>query len=199
MCVILNDVYVTKLRPIAAILLLTFPIIALGQATNPEEPSGKTRYVNFYLSYAASGLGSNLGQMMPTFKLKETKFTYSYEQNSYFGKRDKKPKRITKGTFKTSSIDSIINIVALFKDTTIVNSNPCIMSGVIHFLTISNGVDTIRYELMNTFDWTALKVVDIINSYLPTDKKLSPSAELIRQADECWEDMKKRIDAKGNQ
>jgi hypothetical protein len=60
------------------------------------------------------------------------------------------------------------------------------MSGVIFDLTVAHGADTVRFSLHNTFDLTALKIVNIINPYLPRHKKLGGSIELIKKEEECW-------------
>ena len=59
------------------------------------------------------------------------------------------------------------------------------MSGGIHFLIVASGTDTTRFELGNTFDYTALKIIQIINEYLPADKKLRVSEKLITDAEDC--------------
>jgi hypothetical protein len=71
------------------------------------------------------------------------------------------------------------------------------MSGGIHFLTIAMGKDTVHYELMNTFDYTALKITDIINQYLPADKKLWPDEQLIKRQKDCEASMKKQWEEDG--
>ena len=53
------------------------------------------------------------------------------------------------------------------------------MSGGIHTLIISDGVDTTTFELHNTFDYTALKIIGIINPYLPVNKQLWPTEKMI--------------------
>jgi hypothetical protein len=60
------------------------------------------------------------------------------------------------------------------------------MSGVIFDLTVAHGADTAKFSLHNTFDLTALKIVNIINPYLPRHKKLGGSIELIKKEEECW-------------
>ena len=126
------------------------------------------------------------GGFEPRVKVIGTKFTYTYEQSSYFGKRSKDIKKISSGVFRQSSIDSIINLVKGLKDSTIFKSNACIMSGGIDFLTIANGNDTTQFELMNTFDSTALKIVIIINEYLPANKKLSTHEKFAQEDQDCW-------------
>jgi len=61
------------------------------------------------------------------------------------------------------------------------------MGGNSYLLTIANGTDTTTFKLINTFDYTALKIVDILNQYLPSDNKLWPSEELIKQEKESRE------------
>jgi len=51
---------------------------------------------------------------------------------------------------------------ASLKDSTIERINPFVMSGNIHLLTIANGKDTTKFKMSNTFDYTALKIVNIL-------------------------------------
>jgi hypothetical protein len=139
----------------------------------------------FYLYYGFSGLGSNLGSFQPTIKIHDTKFIYTYEQNSYWGEKSSKVDTICLGTLRQSSIDSIRYLIQPLKDSTIFKTNACIMSGGIHFLTVSNGRDTTKFTLGNTFDYTALKIIDIINQYLPAEKKLWPTEKLIKAEEDC--------------
>jgi hypothetical protein len=67
------------------------------------------------------------------------------------------------------------------------------MSGGIYFMTITAGNDTVKYELENTFDRTALKIADIINNYLPSNLKIWVSEKLIKDSDDCWADLKKKL------
>jgi hypothetical protein len=143
----------------------------------------------FYLYYGFSGLGSNLGSFQPTVRIYDTNFIYTYEQNSYWGEKSNQVDTICLGTFKQSSIDSICYLIQPLKDSTIFRTNACIMSGGIHFLTVANGNDTTKFTLGNTFDYTALKIVDIINPYLPAEKKLWPTEKLIKAEEDCWTNM----------
>jgi hypothetical protein len=61
------------------------------------------------------------------------------------------------------------------------------MSGSIYYVTVANGTDTTRFKMINTFDYTALKIVNIINQYLPSDNNLWASEELIKQEKESRE------------
>ena len=131
-------------------------------------------------------MGSNLGHFLPTLRIYNDKFIYAKEQNSYWGKRSKRKEFISKGPIRLSSVDSIIALVNGLKDSSIYRTNACIMSGCIYYITIANGRDTTKFTLHNTFDFTALKIIDIINPYLPIDKKLYGSADDIKEEEECW-------------
>ena len=137
----------------------------------------------FYLLYLRAGLGSNRGSFEPTIKIEGTKLLYTYEQNSSYGERNQRIDTIFIKPFRQSSIDSILAIINVLGDTAIFRSNPGIMSGVTQFLNISNGGDTTRFEMMNTFDYTALKVANILNTYLPADQQIWANEKMINDAD----------------
>jgi len=166
------------------VLILTFgttiPKISFCQA-------GKNSPQTAFIRYSFAELGSNLGSFQPVFRLKGVKFKYTLEQNSYWGKKDKRKKKLLTGTFRQSSIDSILYLVQNLKDSTIFETNFCIKSGGIHHLTVSNGIDTTKFRLNNTFDYTALKIVAIINDYLPIDKKIWVTEKLITDQKACME------------
>jgi len=149
-----------------------------------------------YIHYIFSGLGSNMGSFQPTISIQGTNFNYTYEQTSYWGERSKRIDKISSGDFRQSSIDSIIDLVKDLRDTLVYKSNFCIMSGGIHFLTIVNGSDTTEFELKNAFDNTALKIINIINEYLPPDKKLWTSEELIKEEKGCLIYLRERVESK---
>ena len=177
---------------ITAFFILTTLTTSNGQTNYNSHEAIKSQSSSFYLYFYFMGLGSNFGKMEPTFQVRGTKFSYSLEQNSIrSGEKPLKPERIRRGNFKTTSIDSILDLIKAFKDTTISESNPCIMSGGIFFLTITSGIDTVKYELDNTFDRTALKIVGIINTYLPSRKKIRVSEKMITDTDDCWIHLRK--------
>lgn len=157
----------------------------------------KQRQPKFYLYYGFSGLGSNLGSIQPTINIKETSFVFTNEQNSYWGERSKEKDTICVKGFRQSSIDSILELVKYLKDTTINDYNHCIMSGGIHYIIITDGIDTTRFELMNTFDYTALKIADILNQYTPAGKKLWANEKMIKDAEDCLTGMLKRWKKEG--
>jgi hypothetical protein len=160
----------------------------------PQENLNNSAKPTFYLYYGFSGLGSNMGSFQPTIKIKGTNFLYTYEQNSYYGKKDDRVDTVCVKAFRQTSIDSIIDIIKDLKDTSIREYNFCIMSGGIHFLTVTNGIDTTNFQLSNTFDYTALKIANILNEYAPTDKQLWANEQMIKDAEDCLKDLLKRND-----
>ncbi len=156
--------------------------IAKGQSVNSD--------FSFY--YCFAGLGSNMGSMQPTIRINGTKLIYTYEQNSYYGQKYKSPDTICKATIRQSSIDSILSLIMDIKDSTIYETNPCIMSGGIHNMSIVTNNDTTSFTLHNTFHRTALKISEIINPYLPKDKNIWATEQDIIDCENCWTAMRKR-------
>ncbi len=170
-------------RTIIILMAFTFiQSIANGQVSDNS--------FSFYYSFA--GLGSNMGSMQPTIRISGTKLVYTYEQNSYYGEKTKSPDTISVTTIRQTSIDSILTLINDLKDSTIYETNPCIMSGGIHSMTISSKGDTTRFTLHNTFHRTALKISEIVNQYLPKDKKIWATEQDIIDCENCWTAMRKR-------
>ncbi|HUZ59199.1 MAG TPA: hypothetical protein VMU83_10485 [Hanamia sp.] len=78
------------------------------------------------------------------------------------------------------------------KDSTVFKSNPCVQSGGIYYLTVANGTDTTKFELINTVDYTALKIIKIINEYLPVRKQIWVCEKLIKDEEDCLTDLRKK-------
>jgi hypothetical protein len=178
------------------LFILKVIVVAILTSNGPQsfaqpdviEKTNQSVYIYFYFL----GLGSNIGMFEPTFRLTQTKFSYTKEQNSSRGNASKKIRRISSGTFRQSSIDSIIYLVKSMKDSTIFKSNPCIQSGGVYYLTVANGTDTTKFELMNTMDYTALKIIKVINEYLPSKKQIWASEKLIKDEEDCLTDLQKK-------
>lgn len=137
-----------------------------------SEKHNLKKYENFKLLYSYAGLGSGMGSIQPTFSATGADYVYSLEQNSSFtGEFQKKPEFICKGKLRESSIDSIVNLVKDIKDTLIYKTNTGIMSGGIHVISIKNDKINITFRLHNASDPIAQKIVDIVNSNIPNDKK----------------------------
>lgn len=147
---------------------------------------------SFYFYYSFAGLGSNMGSMQPTITISETNLIYTFEQNSFFGEATKRPDTLLITTVRQSSIDSIVKIIGELKDTTIYQTNPCIMSGGIHRMTISSKGDTTNFTMHNTFHRNALKISEIVNQYLPIRKNIWATEQYIIDGEECWAEFEKR-------
>lgn len=156
-----------------------------------QHPVKETEKINtaFSLHYLSAGLGSGMGSMQPTIHIVNQRFVYTWEQNSYYGEKTKKPDTVCILPFRQSSIDSILEILKPLKDTTISRINPCIMSGGVQYLTIGNGPDTVHFRLHNSADTTALKIMALLNQYAPADKQLFLNTEMIQMEKDCWEDL----------
>lgn len=133
-----------------------------------------------------------MGTMQPTIRITDTKLIYTYEQNSYYKEKSKNSYTILVSSIRQSSIDSILILVKDLKDSTIHETNPCIMSGGVHSMRIVNNNDTTSFRLHNTFHRTALKISNIINQYLPKDKKIWATEQDIINSENCWAALRKR-------
>jgi hypothetical protein len=159
-----------------------------------SEAYGQVNDNSFSFYYSFTGLGCNIGSMQPTIKISGTNLTFTYEQNSYYVKKTKSPDTISVTTIRQSSIDSILTLVNDLKDTTIHETNLCTMSGGIHIMTISSKEDTTSFTLHNTFHRTALKISEIVNQYLPEDKKIWAKEQDIIDCENCWSAMWKSLE-----
>ena len=81
--------------------------------------------------------------------------------------------------FRQSSIDSITQVIKqmnhakYLNDTEVFASNRRIIDGAINYMAITyEGTKKLIFELGNTFDSTALQVVNVINPYLPAKHKI---------------------------
>jgi hypothetical protein len=162
--------------------LILVQSIANGQSVNSD--------FSFYYSFA--GLGSNTGSMQPKIRINGTKLIYTHEQNSYYGHKTKSPDTIFVATIRQSSIDSILTLIKDLKDSTIYETNPCIMSGGIHNMTIVTNNDKTSFILHNTFHRNALKISEIINQYLHKYKNIWAKEQDIIDCENCWTVMRKR-------
>jgi hypothetical protein len=153
-----------------------------------QEAAAKQQ-AKFYLYYGLSGLGSNIGGLMPTLRVYDNKFAFTREQNSYWGERTKKPEFICEGTLQPGAIDSLLVIMQTLGDTTIFSSNPCLLSGVITFVCLAYDGDTAKFTLGNTADSATLKIKEILNPYLPKEEQLYGNAGQIEREKECMHDI----------
>lgn len=125
----------------------------------------------FKLYYSYAGLGTGMGSMQPTFKVTGKNYVYTSEQNSFYGKPGKKTEVICKGTLRTSSIDSILNIVKDLKDTLVYKTNVRILGGGIHNISVEYEKINVTFQLHNASDSIAQKIVNLLNSNIPMDNQ----------------------------
>ncbi|MBR9860396.1 hypothetical protein GYB22_06540 [bacterium] len=133
-------------------------------------PSFQTDHHEFELTYNFAGLGSNMNTMQPVFRVRGTNCIYTYEENStWTGEFTKEPDTLYVGSFRASSIDSITALISGIQDTLIYKANIHISSGGIHFLNIKTNTQKLEYNLQNTSDSTAEKIIAVLNSNIPSN------------------------------
>lgn len=169
-----------NLMKLIVFITTTINLICCSNRTSNEKnldkqfvsiPKDSLKYMTFKLYYSFSGLGSNMGSLQPVFRASGESYIYTLEQNSYFSQPQKLTESICTGKLRTSSIDSILNIVEDIKDTLITKSNYRIKSGGIDILTVNYEKTNLTFQLQNASDSTASKIIDILNSNIPNDKR----------------------------
>ncbi|MBL7727169.1 MAG: hypothetical protein JNM68_05770 [Dinghuibacter sp.] len=135
-----------------------------------SKPGTANSYPGFQLYYSYAGLGSNMGGMYPVFRVTGNNYTYTNEQNSYYGKPDKKPEFVCSGQLRNSSIDSILQLAGQVPDTLVYSTTPGVLSGGIHHISINYNQKKLTYTLHNAYDSVAAKIVHILNTNIPDGK-----------------------------
>ncbi len=124
---------------------------------------------NFKLSYVSVGLGQNMYEMQPVFKVNGTRFIYTSEEVWIYPDQ-KKVQRDTllMGNLRNSSIDSITDLIKGIKDSVVYRIKH-FSSGSIKYIKVSTERKKVRFQLDNASDTTAEKIVNILNSYIPKE------------------------------
>lgn len=142
------------------------PVVQPQKKETPEQP-----YQNFSLRYSYAGLGSNMGQLAPVFRVSGTHFTYTLEQNSYMGEQTKSPEDVCEGDLSLETIQSILELVEPIEDSLVYSTNVNIMSGRIHHLSIQHDEVNVTFTLHNASDPIAEKVLNLLNPYISENRR----------------------------
>lgn len=122
---------------------------------------------SFKLTFNRVGLGPNMDELQPAFRVRNNSFLFTNEEAWIFDK-NVKPAMDTlfSGFFRTSSIDSINSILlSLKKDKIDVYKH--YTGGAIDYLEIVTQKRNYSFKMDNTSDTTAEKIIEILNSYIP--------------------------------
>lgn len=152
-------------KPIACFFSGVLFFCACG--VNNHNTDTPNNHPGFQLYYSYAGLGSNMGKMYPVFRVEGNNYTYTLQQNSFYGKPDKEPELVSKGVLRNSSIDSIIELANRVTDTMVYRTNPEILSGGIHSISVSHNNKKVSFSLHNAYDSIAGKIVNILNTNIP--------------------------------
>lgn len=136
---------------------------------------------DFSFTYNPVGLGSNLEDAPDlVVKIEDDSMTYySFEpkEGYYFGglNRDSvyfADRVKTTVHFRQETIDSIIELVDTLKGKKVINTNISVRSGGSQQLFIQTNNWCTEFSLTNTFDSTAMHIVELINCYLPSTNQI---------------------------
>jgi hypothetical protein len=159
------------LKTICHYFLLSFVFYACHTPEKPTEKTENSRYDKFSLTYTAAGLGSGMGNMMPSLQVFGTKYYYQLAQNSFYGDSPKQPTPHGEGNIRSTSIDSIIDIIKNIKQKNIDKTNINTMSGTLTNINIKYDELQVNFKLHNASDSAAQKIIDILNSNFPAETK----------------------------
>ncbi|MCH2225838.1 MAG: hypothetical protein MK066_13795 [Crocinitomicaceae bacterium] len=136
---------------------------------------------NFNFSYVTFGLGSNM-EDPPELAIKIdndslTYFLFEPKEGYYFGRYNRDSMYLAdriKHTvhFRKGTIDSIITLVDTLKGKKVINTNSSVRSGSSQQIFISKNNWCTEFSLTNTFDTTAMRIVELINCYLPSTNQI---------------------------
>jgi hypothetical protein len=123
---------------------------------------------SFKLACVQVGFGSNMYDMQPVFRANGTKFIYTSEEVWVYPNQTKIQRdTLCIGDLRSSSIDSISNLIEGIKDSVIYRVNTRVMSGGALSINITTNHKEVNFQLHNARESTAEKIVTILNSYIP--------------------------------
>ena len=131
---------------------------------------------NFELMYSIDGISLDKLDVHPTFRIKDSIFTFTNEQiwildSDLFDPIE--PTIIKYGKFRKSSRDSIIQIMNSIKENKVIKIHDEHSFWMTHNLSVSNGNREIKFEVDYSFDSPVHEILGILNSYIPkNDDKL---------------------------
>jgi hypothetical protein len=124
---------------------------------------------SFQLTFNRVGLGPNMDELQPAFRVRNNSFFFTHEEAWIFDKKVKPAMdTLYAGFFRTSSIDSINSILLSLKKDKI-NVYKHYIDGAIDYLEIETKNRKYSFKMDNTTDTTAEKIINILNSYIPDE------------------------------
>lgn len=120
----------------------------------------------FKLDLTTAGLGQNIFEMQPMFRVRGSHFIYSFEEAWQWPDRSVEKDTIYIGLLRSTSIDSIISIAESIPDTNIYRSRR-FTGGSVQDLVITTPRKKLKITTFNADDTIAAKVIAILNSNLP--------------------------------
>jgi hypothetical protein len=165
----------------AGILVLSIQLLCF------QDLQAQTANDRLVVRYTVAGLGSNTNKEAPDFQLRGHSFVLYHMSPSGFVASNtvRSVQKVLSGQFRKASVDSIVSILTALKPRKVFRSNHCIMSGVIYYLDLQINKRKWSFEMVNTLDYNAVKIIRIINRYLPKSEKLNADVKLIMDERKC--------------
>ena len=140
---------------------------AADKVNTPAQTNSRGASDSFKLTFNRVGLGQNMYELQPAFRVRNDSFCFTNEEAWVFDKKIKPAMdTLYSGFFRTTSIDSI-NSILLGLRTDKIDVYKHYTGGAIDFLEIANLKKKYSFKMDNTSDTTAQKIINILNTYVP--------------------------------
>jgi hypothetical protein len=131
-----------------------------------NEGAGVKRW--FRLTFNRVGLGPNMYELQPAFRVTNGSYCFTSEEAWVFNrKRGPFKDTLYSGAFRKTSIDSIVSILSSLRNEKVDVYKLRFTDGAIDYIEIAIPGRKYEFKMNNTSDTTAQKIVRILNSYIP--------------------------------
>jgi len=163
-----------------------------------KEPTSNQKFSHFELTFGSFSLFPLAYGSSTPIQIKNDTLFFTYpkrESNASDTIHSKQDDLVYSVKFRQSSTDSIIQLVKSIHDTEVYRCNICIIDGGGETINIKYNrgkkLKKIRFEMVNTFDPTAYKIVQIINPYLLKGERININHDWEKEQADCDQYMKK--------
>lgn len=141
----------------------------------------------FCLEYNLYGIGfGDVGMRRPKFILHDSVFIYSTIRRNGLAGVITIDTTIT-GIISVRDFKRIISAVKNYKDTVFSSINACFIGGSHRELNIISNEKSVEFDMYNTFQPTAVKVIRIMNKYLPKQEQIHVERGYRKAEKDCME------------
>ena len=152
------------------LLIFLFSFVnARDNANIPALDNSRAVTDSFKLTFNRVGYGPNMYELQPAFRVRNNLFCFTNEEAWVFDKKVKPTiDTLYSGFFRATSIDSI-NSILLYLRKGKINVSKRYTDGATDYMEIVTQKKKYSFQMDNTSDTTAQKIIDILNSYITNE------------------------------